>query len=58
VEYEVVPEPSPAEREALLAALAARPTSYDSEWRRLGIDSALTPVFLVEPRIRRGATRA
>jgi hypothetical protein len=46
VEIEIVPEPSPAEREALLEALAAsdgdpeRPPAYRSPWRRAALDPA------------------
>jgi len=44
VEIEIVPEPSPAEREALLDALARfdaepeEPPVYRSRWRRAGLD--------------------
>ncbi|MBD0339084.1 MAG: hypothetical protein ICV67_07345 [Thermoleophilia bacterium] len=43
MEAEIVPEPSEAEREALLAALAEldgaldRPPAYASPWRRAGL---------------------
>jgi hypothetical protein len=67
---EITPEPSPAEREALLAALArgsrAAPGSYGSGWRLAGllesVESDLaTPVRATPegaPRRRPGAGRA
>jgi hypothetical protein len=62
VEHEIRPEPSPGEREALTTALAAsdleHPPAYESEWRRLGIDSVATADPWVTPRITRGASRA
>jgi hypothetical protein len=40
VEIEIVPDPSPEERAALLAALAeeAEPPAYLSAWRRAGLE--------------------
>jgi hypothetical protein len=44
VAIEIVPEPSPAEREALLQALAGlggdaeQPPAYRSAWRRAALD--------------------
>jgi hypothetical protein len=44
VEVEIVPEPDPAEREALLEALASldadseQPPAYRSSWRRAALD--------------------
>jgi hypothetical protein len=67
---EITPEPSPAEREALLAALArvsrTAPGSYGSVWRLAGLlesaESDLAPPVRATPegapRRRRGAGRA
>ena len=46
VELEIRPEPDEAEREAIVAALAAerdRPGPYESGWRRVGIEESLEP---------------
>jgi hypothetical protein len=46
VEVEIVPEPDPAEREALLEALASldaeseQPPAYGSSWRRAALNPA------------------
>jgi hypothetical protein len=46
VEIEIVPEPSPAEREALVQALATsdgdpeQPPAYRSPWRQAALDLA------------------
>jgi hypothetical protein len=46
VEVEIVPEPDPAEREALLEALASldteseQPPAYRSAWRQAALDPA------------------
>jgi hypothetical protein len=51
---EIRPEPTDAERRAILRALArARRSPYESAWRRAGLDYAATP-----PRQTRGARRA
>ena len=61
VEQRIEPEPTDAERRAILAALAegarGTPAAYESEWRRSGIDSG-APSPWPAARIRRGATRA
>jgi hypothetical protein len=70
VEFEISPEPSPEEREALLGALAAlltrdpRPTAYRSAWREQGIRDSLEEGgdddygATGRPRSSPGATRA
>jgi hypothetical protein len=66
---EITPEPSAAEREALLAALATRtqpvPSSYVSVWRLAGllenVESDAAPARAAPdgaPRSSRGASRA
>ena len=52
MEYEITPEPTPEEREALIAALerllaetrvASAPAAHRSAWRRAGIAENLAP---------------
>lgn len=49
MEFELEPEPPPAERRAIIAALerllpvAAEPPAYRSRWRQAGIAESLAP---------------
>lgn len=65
MDYEIVPEPTPAEREALLAALARLlrddgrgPAAYRSRWRLAGLPAEGDDQAAARPRRRRGASRA
>ena len=70
VEFEITPEPTPEEREALLAALASAPGGhadpYRSVWRLAGLlesvesggEAPRPPATEGSPRSNRGASRA
>jgi hypothetical protein len=66
VEYEIIPEPSPDEREAIVTAIERllrrdpQPAAYRSRWRALGVKENLDPEAqaAARPRSKPGATRA
>jgi hypothetical protein len=60
VAVEITPEPSPEERQAILAALEAerRELEHPSPWRQAGLGPQEEDQAVAPPRQRRGATRA
>jgi hypothetical protein len=62
VDAEIRPEPTPAEREAIDAALREagedEPSPSESAWRASGLELEEDYDAIARPRSRRGATRA
>ena len=60
MDLEITPEPSGAEREAILAALAAEESESERPppWRQAGLEAEQEDQAVAPPRQSRGAARA